>query len=98
MTLTGKGTFHGMGIISIQNGGNRELMGRIPRLKERQPAAFADNKRGLKIIPYEKTLRQLQKRLVIKPLKMSEKIQVKSSTSFLSLLWHFGGIPSIERP
>ena len=93
ITLTGKGTFNGMGMISIQNGGYQSLIGRIPRLKERQPAAFADFKRGVKIIPYGRPKRQLQKLLVIKPLKMSEEIQGKSSTSFLILVWHFGGVP-----
>ena len=54
--LTGKGTFHGMGIICVDT----KLTGsfrKILRLKERQPATMFTNNRGVKIVPYQQASR-----------------------------------------
>ena len=51
-TLTGKGTFHGMGIICVDTKPTGSFR-KIPRLKECQPAALFTNNRGVEIVPYQ---------------------------------------------
>ena len=52
--LTGKGTFHGMGIICVKKK-QAGLFGKVPRLKNGLPeAAFTDNC-GIEIIPYQQS-------------------------------------------
>lgn len=75
MTLTGKGTFQGMGIISIRDGKNRPTNKRIPRLKDRRLAAFTDSKCGVDILPYYRTGKQLQQQLVITSLDELREVQ-----------------------
>ena len=55
-TLTGKGTFHGMGIVCVDS---RPMgtFGKIPRLKEQRPAALFTKSRGVEIVPYQRASR-----------------------------------------
>ena len=57
-TLLGKGTFHAMAIISVQNGttqsaNNEEV--RIRRCKERMPSIYSSGDHGIKIARYNKS-------------------------------------------
>ena len=49
-SLTGKGTFHGMGIVCLDSQPTGEF-GKNPRLKERQPAGVFTKHRGVEIVP-----------------------------------------------
>lgn len=49
-TLTGEGTFHGMGIICVDSQPIGRF-GKIPRLKERQQAGEFTKHRGVEIVP-----------------------------------------------
>ena len=51
-TMTGNGTFHGMGIICVDSEPTGRF-GNIPRLKDRRPAASFANGRGVEIVPYQ---------------------------------------------
>ena len=55
-TLTGKGTFHGMGIFCVDTKPTRSFR-KIPRLKECQPAALFSNNRWVEIVPYQQASR-----------------------------------------
>ena len=51
-TLSGEGTFHGVGMICIGNFSAGGTFGNIPRLKECQPASTFSSNCGVEIIPY----------------------------------------------
>ena len=53
-TLTGKGTFHGMGITCVEKKQARSF-GKFPRLNNRLPAATFAGSRGIEIVPYQKS-------------------------------------------
>ena len=53
-TLTGKRTFHGMGIICVEK---KQVgsFGKVPRLKNRLPVATFAGSCGIEIVPYQKS-------------------------------------------
>ena len=95
MTLTGHGTFHGMGMVAVHED-TKTPKERIPRLKT-QNIAMSGSFSDIKILPYNKSSKQLQHGIIITPLK---EIHVENSrNSFINMMWHFGWFfSSIERP
>ena len=91
-SLTGKGTFHGMGIVCVDSqptGG----FGKIPRLKERQPAGVFTKHRGVQIVPYHQASRMgLAKftfELISKTASSLRRTRISSSAMVThNLLWH----------
>ena len=53
-TLTGKGTFHGIGITCVEK---KQVgsFGKFPRLKNRLPAATFPESRGIEIVQYQQS-------------------------------------------
>ena len=51
-TVTGKGTFHEMGIICVDSKPTGSF-GNIPRLKDHQPTVSFRNSRAVEIVPYQ---------------------------------------------
>ena len=103
ITLTGKETFYGMGIIAIRKSLHEavspQLSERIPRLSQRQ-SALLDGDFGVKILPYSKSAKQLQKSLIISSLEEVNDV-LPSSHSLLTILWHTGwffSTPDRPRP
>ena len=68
-TLSGKGTFHGMGIICTSNKPLQGHFGHVPRLRQRMNADTFIEKRGVDIIPYYKSSEIGLKKLTFSPLK-----------------------------
>lgn len=99
-TLLGKGTFHAIAMICVTNSitpsAKVDESTRIPRCKEKQSTIFSDDEHGVKITPYYKSFKDLQRNLVFSPL--DEVKEGKSSISFLRLLWNFGSIFPSEIP
>ena len=87
-TLTGKGTFHGMGAIEISNT-ERKIQTRIKRLKDRILSSESSvNHSGFPIHYYYSSSPQESNGLVLKPV---QKMTAKNRTGrFLYFLWHAG--------
>lgn len=86
VTLTGKDTFHGMGIISVSSDTRDSELGNIPRLKERQKAHSVTNKRGVEIHQYYRSTGTGEDKLIFHP---AEKQHVSLPPSVhCDLLWH----------
>ena len=67
-TLTGKNTFHGMGIICVSEKPLQGRYGNIPRIKERRKASSFVEKRGVEIIPYPKSAQCTYEILKVDPI------------------------------
>ena len=100
-TLTGKGTFHGMGIIQVgkmQSG----TFGRIPRKEKRAPAMSFIKSRGIEIVPYQKLGQTKQSKLLpMSTLKGIRSIEFDLKMSTYDFLWHaswFMSSPEQPRP
>ena len=88
-TLTGKGTFHGMGIICVDTKPTGSFR-KIPRLKERQPAALFTNNCGVEIVPYQQASRIGIAKFKFDPISQitSSLINSASTMATYDLLWH----------
>ena len=87
--LTGKGTFHGMGIICVDTKPTGSF-GKTPRLKEHQPAALFTNNRGVEIVPYQQASRIGIAKFKFDPISQitSSLINSASTMATYDLLWH----------
>ena len=94
-TLSGEGTFHGMGMICIGNDSVGGTFGNIPRLKERQPASTFSSNCGVEIIPYHQ-IGQTDKDLKIAPISTIMSFKAESRMSTYNLLWHSSWFLSSE--
>jgi len=95
-TLSGEGTFHGMGIICIGNDSVGGTFGNISRLKERQPASTFSSNRGVEIIPYHQ-IGKIGKDLKIDPISTITSFKAESRMSNYDLLWHSRWFLSSEK-
>ena len=86
VTLTGKGTFHGMGVISISST-NTSNATAIKRLKERRKAEDFVRKRGIPIENYLATSYEGLLNLKFKPIDQLEIVESLSSEVSYNLLW-----------
>ena len=95
-TLSGKGTFHGMGIVSTSS---KPLQGRfwnIPRLQQRKKAGSFTEKRGAEIIPYLKSSEIAQGKLKLSPiLELNSTITLPLGTNH-DFVWHCGWFSSFN--
>lgn len=90
-TLTGKGTFHGMGIICA----NSELIsdfGKVPRLRKISSSSFIKD-RGVEIIPYQKTAKSCLSNIILEPLLFKT---MESQMGIFNLLWHSAWLLSTQ--
>ena len=94
-TLSGEGTFHGIGMIYIGNDSVGGTFGNIPRLKERQPASTFSNNCGVEIIPYHHN-GQIAKDLKIDLISTITSFKAESRMSTYDLLWHSSWFLSSE--
>lgn len=90
-TLTGKGTFHGMGIICVEKK-KVGSFGKVPRLRHRLPAADFANSRGIEIVPYQQSskMRKLQFHPISDITVTSFNNDSNSMMSTFDLLWQTG--------
>ena len=89
-TLSGKGTFHGMGIICTSNKPLQGHFGHVPRLKERMKADTFIEKRGVNIIPYYKSSEVGLKKLNFSPLKHLLSVPIIPPEVNYDFIWHCG--------
>ena len=91
-TLTGKNTFHGMGIISISSSENRAMRQKhvIHRLQERTKTSSCVSQYGIDIVPYTGSCYNGLSKLVLKPIKLLQPVHDLLPSAFLNynLLWH----------
>ena len=95
-TLTGKGTFHGMGIISISNRAQKPRQ--IARLKERPTSSYCTSV-GVPVYFYNGTVGDLDDSLLLNPVQ--ETFVNKTTTRFCDFLWHcnwFFSSDEVPRP
>ena len=89
-TLTGKGTFHGMGIISVSKESNKFIQNsKIRRIKGKLQSLCVSSMCNIPIYPYNASLKISQEAsLVLKPLSSSNFTRPVSFSC--DLLWHCG--------
>ena len=95
-TLTGKGTFHGMGIICA-NAKPIGDFGKVPRLRKIPAASFIKN-RGVEIIPYYKAAKSCLSSVTLDPIPFK---RMESPMGTFNLLWHSAWLlssPDKQRP
>ena len=86
-TLTGKGTFHGMGVISCSTSLVTNLTQKIKRLKERKRTSTFVEHRGIEIIPYYGSSYNGLLKIKLKPyMQLSSPYTLTSDLGY-DLLW-----------
>ena len=86
-TLTGKGTFHGMGVISCSTSLVTNLTQKIKRLKERKWTSTFVEHRGIEIIPYSGSSYNGLLKIKLKPyMQLSSPYTLTSDLGY-DLLW-----------
>jgi len=89
-TLSGKGTFHGMGIICSSDKPLGGYFANIPRLKQRKKADTFVEKRGIEIIPYYKSSEIGQKKLNLSPFQQLLSVITIPTEVNYDFIWHCG--------
>ena len=89
-TLSGKGTFHGMGNISTSSKPLQGPFGNNPRLQQRKKAGSFTEKRGVEIFPYFKSSEIGQGKLKLSPiLELNSAITLPLGINY-NFVWHCG--------
>ena len=88
-TLTGKGSFHAMGIIAVTSNQTRTISGNIQRLKERMKAETCTKKLGIKITAYNRSFNSIKGNIYLKNITMEE-YPKDSIIETQKLLWDCG--------
>ena len=94
-TLTAKGTFHGMGVISISSGESTQKSAKIPRLGERKRMDSVVSKKGIEIKHYTNTLNGASKLQLKSILEIKTAITLPSTLNY-NFLWHYGWFSSSD--
>ena len=98
ITLTGKGTFHGMGVISMSNIPVVTAMS-IPRLKQRKKTADVVEKRGIELVNYLGNSNTGLSKLKFEPILQLKSPCILPIEINYDLLWHAGWFSrSSEKP
>jgi hypothetical protein len=98
-TLSGKGTFHGMGIICSDSKPAGQF-GNIPRLKKTPAASFV-KERGVKIVPYHKVAKTGLSNVKLDPVLQLNQSASQSAMEVYDILWHSASLfspPETPRP
>lgn len=98
-TLTGKGTFHGMGIICVDSKPTSRFQN-IPRLKKSLPSSFVTS-RGIEIVPFYKVAKLGLSKVMLDPVIQMKKSASQSAMEVYDLLWHSSWMfspPETPRP
>ena len=89
-TLSGKGTFHGMGIICTSDKPPQGYFGRVPRLKKRLKVERLTEKKGVNIVDYFKNPNTGLKHLLLKPYHELQTVFTIPSSINYDIIWHCG--------
>ena len=87
VTLTGKGTFHGMGIIAVSNLANVKIS-TVKRIKHRLKAADFAKDKGIPVHYYSGSSREGLLKIKFKPIQELRNLIVLPSELFYNLIWH----------
>ena len=89
ITLSGNGTFHGMGLVRVSANRNVFTKGPVPRLKERITASSVTQNRGVEIQPYCYNRALNDASITLKPVEESH-FETPSLLLCNNFLWHHG--------
>lgn len=100
VTLTGKGTFHGMGVISIaQPAVTQQHNHRVPRLKERKKISEMTNRKGIELHHFLVSSNKGLSKLVLKSIRELNTNPTFSNEVNYNILWHASWFSSsLENP
>ncbi|XP_066929207.1 uncharacterized protein [Clytia hemisphaerica] len=90
VTLSGKGTFHGMGIICTSDKPPQGYFGRVPGLKKRLKVERLTEKRGVEIVDYFKNQNTGLNQLLLKPYHELQFVSTIPSSINYDIIWHCG--------
>ena len=96
-TLSGKGTFHGMGMISVGHTEKDKAHPPIPRLKERLKASDIAKETCIPLVPFHRPpLEDIEKDLTLRPILRTT--TQDSHHNCLDLLWHLSWFCQEDSP